>query len=120
MKILVLSSLIFLTNILSTWYTGHPIYCLLFCGLTLTSIFYHSYGCFAILDKLMILGIVLHALYLMENNAELPMIVASCLIFMILYFYGWCTGEFCFGIEGDRWHVMLHLISSFGHHLVIL
>ena len=61
----------------------------------------------------MILGIVLHALYLMENNAELPMIVASCLIVM-------CTGEFCFGIEGDRWHVMLHLISSFGHHLVIL
>ena len=68
----------------------------------------------------MILGIVLHALYLMKNNAELPMIVASCFVVCVLYFYGWYAGEFCFGIEGDRWHVMLHLISSFGHHVVVL
>ena len=117
---LVYSSLIFLTNVWSTWYKGHPIYCILFCCLTLTSIFFHSYGCFAILDKLMILGIVLHAFYLMENNAELPMIIASLIIVMILYFYGWVVNEYCFGIEGDKWHAMLHLVSSFGHHLVVI
>ena len=68
----------------------------------------------------MILGIVLHAFYLMENNAELPMIIASLIIVMILYFYGWVVNDFCFGIEGDRWHAMLHLVSSFGHHLVVI
>jgi hypothetical protein len=118
---LVLSSLVFLTNIVSTWYTGHPIYCILFCCLTLTSIFFHSYGCLGYLDKMMILGIVVHALYLMENNAELPMILGSCLVVMILYFYGWYAGEFCFHPnDGDTWHMMLHLMSSFGHHLVVL
>ena len=69
----------------------------------------------------MILGIVLHAIYLMKNNAELPMIVASCFVVCVLYFYGWCTGEFCYDeVDGDKWHVMLHLISSFGHHVVVL
>ena len=120
-RMLVYSSLIFLTNVVSTWYTGHPIYCLLFCCLTLTSIFFHSYGGLAVLDKLMILGIVLHAIYLMENNYEVPMIVGSCLVVMIFYFYGWWTGDFCFHpTDGDRWHAMLHLVSSFGHHLVVI
>ena len=117
---LVYSSLIFLTIVVATWYTGHPIYCILFCCLTLTSIFFHSYGCFGILDKLMILGIVVHALYLMEDNAELPMIVASLIVVMILYFYGWYVGEYCFdSMEGDKWHACLHVVSSIGHHLVV-
>lgn len=68
----------------------------------------------------MILGIVLHALYLMENNAELPMILACWFVVCVLYFYGWYVGEFCFGPEGETWHACLHLLSSFGHHLVIL
>jgi len=69
----------------------------------------------------MILGIVLHALYLMEDNAELPMIVGSCLVVMFLYFYGWYSGDLCFHpIDGDKWHACLHVVSSFGHHLVVL
>lgn len=68
----------------------------------------------------MILGIVFHAIYLMENNAELPMILASCFVVIIFYFYGWYTGTLCYGIDGEKWHACLHLMSSFGHHLVVL
>ena len=73
------------------------------------------------LDKLMILGIVLHAFYLMENNAELPLIVASCLVVMIFYVYGHYAKDFCsHPIDGKKWHAMLHIMSSIGHHMVVL
>ena len=117
---LVYSSLIFITNILSTWYYGYSFYSALFCCLTLTSIFFHSYGCLGYLDKLMILGITLHGIYVMyqKPSDEFPLILATFIIVCILY--GDITQELCFGSEGDRYHAILHIISSIGHHLILL
>jgi hypothetical protein len=113
---LVESSLVFIINASST---DHPIYCLLFLGLTLTSIFFHSYGAFPYLDKLMILGIVLYGGSLLKYNAELPLILATFIIACILYGYGYCVNDYCFHpVDGESWHACLHVVSCIGHLLI--
>jgi len=127
-SMLTVSSLVFLTNILSTWYRGKSVYCLLFCGLSLTSIFFHTYGCpyMCILDKGMIVGIVLYGGYTIYQKSSphyAAAIVLTFLATLFLYYYGYCIKNYCYHPDksvSDRYHALLHVISSIGHHLIIL
>ena len=68
----------------------------------------------------MILGIVIHGLYLIQKP-ELPLIMATFIVVLILYGYGYWTKDLCFHpVDGDKYHALLHVVSSIGHHLVVL
>lgn len=122
---LTLSSLVFTTNILSTWYYGDSVYCILFCGLTITSIFFHTYGEMSILDKMMVFAVVTYGGYKMYQKwtwiKGLP-ILATFLVTVVLFFYGYWCSVFCYHPDkslADFYHGLLHIISSIGHHLII-
>jgi hypothetical protein len=50
-------------------------------------------------------------------------IITTFLSTIFLYFYGYIRGTFSFHPDhetSDKWHSMIHYISSFGHHCILL
>ena len=50
-------------------------------------------------------------------------IITTFLFVIYLYCYGWCVQDYCFYKEKDianEYHILLHLVSSLGHHLITL
>lgn len=137
---LVISSLIFITNSLTAYYCGYYLYSALFLFLTITSVIVHSDNnyCTNIIDKFAVAFIVLYGGYMLFNKfvgymlrikgfekREIIYFSVSIIAFLIcvyFYVYGFITGQYCFCPDVDKqnlYHSIIHMISSFGHHLVI-
>jgi len=128
-SILIFSSFIFITNVLSTFYKKNYIYCFLFVCLTITSlIFHYNANIYTnVLDKIFVLSIVFYGGYLLYNKAtpdnqfNILLIVITFLSCIFLFFYGYYVKDYCYNPDkcvGDKYHCILHIISSFGHHLI--
>uniref|UniRef100_A0A6C0BA44 Uncharacterized protein n=1 Tax=viral metagenome TaxID=1070528 RepID=A0A6C0BA44_9ZZZZ len=129
--LLLFSSFIFLTNVLTTFYKKYYIYCFLFFGLTITSIIFHYHTNIYtnLLDKLFILSVVFYGGYLLYNKSKtdnqnqiyISLIVITFLLCIFLFFYGYYSNTYCYHPDkyiGNKYHCMLHLISSIGHHFI--
>ena len=127
--LLVFSSLIFMTNVVSTFYKKYYIYCLLFFCLTITSVIvhYNTNMWTKIIDKFFVLAVVLYGGWVLYNKTtpdniiEVLVIVTTFLLCIYLYYYGYYVNDYCYHPDkriGDKYHSLLHVISSFGHHLI--
>ena len=130
-NILVLSSLIFITNASTAFIYKKYIYSFLFLLLTITSVVYHSNANIYthIIDKIVIAFVVSYGAYKLYNKAQKKnyiFVVIVLLLFLLtnfLYIYGHFSKQFCFHSEkiiGDRYHCFLHCISSLAHHMIII
>ena len=130
-NILVLSSLIFITNIITSFIYKNYIYSCLFVFLTITSVIYHSNknNYTNILDKIGIFLIVSYGTYTLHGKFDINNIIAASIIFilflltMFIYIYGYFTNQYCFHNKisiGNKYHSVLHCISSLAHHLIII
>ena len=126
-ELLLCSSVIFITNVLSTYYYGDYVYC----GLTGSSLMYHyNTNIYTnIIDKVCILGVVSYGGYVVYNKITPEKILhVSFAVFLFtvtifLFFYGYCVNDYCYHPDkciGDKYHCMLHIVSSIGHHLVLV
>ncbi len=128
-SILILSSFIFITNVLSTLYNKQYFYSFLFGCLTLTSLIYHyNTNIYTnILDKIFILAIVFYGGYVLYNKIptdkyiKILLILLSFLCCIFFFFYGYYVKDYCYNPDkyiGNNYHCMLHIIASIGHHLI--
>jgi hypothetical protein len=129
-SILLFSSLIFITNIITTYYKEYNLYSFLFLILTITSVVVHSNDNIYtnLIDKFAVSCVVVYGAYILLNKANLErfanvfIIVALFLITIFLYVYGYFTKKYCFCNEissAEKYHCALHIISSIGHHFII-
>jgi hypothetical protein len=127
MNLLVLSSLVFTTNVLTTMYKEYYIYGCLFSGLTTTSLMYHSHPTMytRILDKTMVFMVVgyggnmLYQKSTHDNSCHILGVLGLFLSVLRLYVYGYYVNQYCFHPEeGTQYHCLLHFISSLGHHWI--
>jgi ABC-type multidrug transport system fused ATPase/permease subunit len=128
--LLIVSSLIFITNSLSAYYKNYFFYSILFFCLTITSVIFHYHTTLytKIIDKIFILAIVLYGGHLLykktniNNQYQVFLIILTFLTSIFLFYYGYCVNEYCYHPDkciSNRYHCMLHILSSLGHHLII-
>jgi hypothetical protein len=131
----ILSSFIFLTNVLAGIYFKKYLYAFLFLLLTLTSIIHHSSKTKLtnLLDKCALYSIIFYGGYKFyehyanaSTNAntiiKYVFIITTFLSVVYLYSYGYLTNNYVFHPEykmSQLYHVLMHFISSFGHHIII-
>lgn len=126
------SSLLFITNVVVCYYYKYYLYSLLFIGLTISSLIYHSHKTSLSywIDKFFIFSIVSYGGYVFYNKFSeniiniyySTIVVITFLGAIILYYYGSLKRCFIFAEdinECDNWHQLLHLLSSLGHHFII-
>ena len=129
-NILILSSLFFITNAISTLYKKYYVYSFLFVCLTLSSLMFHTNTTIYtnIIDKCCITAVVVYGGYMLYNKHtqitpfNMFLIVVTFLSCLFFFFYGYYVNDYCYHPDkyiGDMFHSMIHLISSFGHHLII-
>ena len=144
----VYSSLIFLTNVLLALYYDHYLYAFLFLLLTITSVIHHKQStefeeykkCINIIDKIAVYCVIFYGGYIFYNkqkntnsdsdsdsdspiNIKSIIIIITFLAVVFLYGYGYLKNNYSFHPSTDvsqMYHSLLHLISSFGHHLIII
>jgi len=129
-NILLYSSLFFTTNAITAFLNKYYLYSLLFCILTTTSLIVHSkdniYTNF--IDKIFVLSIVLYGLYIFYNKININqfmhclIIIISFLFCIYIYIYGFFAKKYCFCDKksiSEKYHFVLHFISSIGHHFII-
>ena len=133
------SSLIFTTNMTANFLAKNYTYSFLFAWLTIASLIFHSthwpqsYSIFVKgLDKLTICAIVIYGgsivwatfhtvqLFTQWRIVLLSIIVLTFYMTIHLYIYGYLTNQYCYSKDGNYWHYILHLISSVGHHAILL
>jgi hypothetical protein len=132
-NILFYTSFIFISNILLALYYKYYVYAFLFTMLMITSFIIHSsYNIYTnIIDKISILCIVIYGVimfynkiqYSETNNIYILIIITTFLLCIHLYYYGYITNQYCFDSNkniGDKYHSLLHLLASVGHHSIIL
>jgi hypothetical protein len=144
---LVFSSMVFLTNVVVAFWYEYYLYSFFFLCLTMTSYWHHSHHTdySYVFDKIAIFSIVLYGGYLFyektvqdnpshrllslhdQPNPANPMlsaiIVATFLATLYLYYGGYCLNNYCFHEDknkADWFHALMHIISSIGHHLIII
>lgn len=130
------SSFVFLTNVIAGIYFKQYLYSFLFLLLTYTSIVHHSSKTqlTSILDKIALYSIIFYGGYqfyksIINTNVitsksiiKYILIIITFLSVVYLYLYGYLTGNYVFHHEyklSQLYHVIMHLISSFGHHIII-
>ena len=130
------SSFVFLTNVVAGIYFKQYLYAFLFLFLTYTSIIHHSSKTplTNILDKIALYSIIFYGGYKfytnVKNQDQIYLITLFKYIFIIitflsvvyLYSYGYLTSNYVFHPEykmSQLYHVIMHLVSSFGHHIII-
>lgn len=137
-SVLVLSSLVFTTNVATAFYLQEYVYSLLFQVLTLTSVVVHSNNNIYtnVIDKFAVLSVVLYGgnkLWEKVSLMQLETIHLSQWLYLLaifltfyatvhLYVYGFFVGEYCWFHETDVQdfcHVLVHFISSLGHHMIL-
>ena len=114
------SAFFFLTNVLSCIYFREYVYALLFCMLFGTSILVHGYlnnQYMNIIDKLAILLVVFYGGYKMYTNCD-PTTISLLTLFINICFiatiYIFLSKHYTINL-----HILLHLFSSIGHHLIL-
>lgn len=127
-----ISSLFFLTNVFVTYYYEYYMYSALFLGLTISSSTHHllKTPITCIVDKFFVFAVVGYGGYIFCNKIingskqmSCAIVIAAFLGTVFLYYYGSANGQFCFAEdkeESDKWHQLLHLLSSIGHHFIVL
>ncbi len=130
------SSLLFVTNVIVAYNYGYYLYSALFAAMTITSIIHHSTKSFTTywIDKIIVFAVVGYGGYILfdkiaKGNVHeyqllyYPIIVGAFLGTIVLYYYGRLHKCFCFAEdldECDRWHQLLHLITSMGHNFIVI
>ena len=135
----ILSSFIFLTNVLAGLYFKQYLYAFLFLLLTLTSIIHHSSKTKLtnLLDKIALYCIIFYGGYKFYEHytnttktsqfdiktiTKYILIVTTFLSVVYLYSYGYLTNNYVFHSEyktSQLYHCLMHIISSLGHHIII-
>ena len=129
-NLLFFSSFIFITNIITSFYKKYYFYTFFFICLTITSLIFHynSNIYTNILDKLSIFAIISYGALILYKNMSLIkykkiiLIIFSFLLVLLFFTYGFFTKKYCYDKNkciSDKYHCLLHFISSFGHHLII-
>lgn len=125
---LLISSLVFFTNTVMTFFKEKWMYSFLFGSLTVTSIFFHysPHMYSRVADKLALFSVVAYGAYeLYTKPIEIHvylLIVSSFILCILLFYYGHLTKQYCYDPDpeiGDLYHILLHLISSMGHHAIL-
>ena len=124
------SSTLFLTNVTINYYLKYYIYSFLFLLLTLSSLIHHSnntqstYLC----DQISIILVVFYGLFICYNKIykkkylNLFLILILFLSTIFFYHHGYNIEYYCFSKDkniSNFYHVLMHLISSIGHHLIV-
>jgi len=121
---LVYTSLLFISNALHAFYKKRFIYGLLFIFLSFTSVLFYSLPNIYtnLFDKLAILFVVSYGAFLLyfKNTFQQFVISITFLCTILFFFFGFLTQSFCYGPHGEQYHAALHLISSLGHHLILI
>ena len=128
---LVISSLFFLTNALVAFLNKYYLYALFFLVLTITSLIVHNNDTIHtnLIDKIAILLVVIYGAYLLFQKMSVKyaftcfLIILTFLLTIYLYIYGFMNKTYCFSEDNgiaQTYHFILHLISSLGHHLIII
>ena len=128
------SSLVFLTNVAHNLFYENYFYAAAFMFLTITSLFYHSHmtsKLIYVIDKIAIIIVVLHGSYFFyikcfDIQKPIEYFYATTIVIMFLstlflYYYGFQCQKYCFSLDIDVaqfYHVLIHIISSVGHHLI--
>jgi len=84
-----------------------------------------------IIDKIAIFSVVFYGgrmLYTKQSDPESNPIVGAIIVLTFLfcigvYYYGYICNKYCFDPDpniGNEYHALLHIISSIGHHMIIL
>jgi hypothetical protein len=128
------SSLIFLTNVSANVVYGNYLYAAVFMILTITSLFHHSKttNLTYVIDKVACMIVVLYGGYFFYQKCfdiQKPIqyfyatiIVITFLLTLFLYYYGYQCTHYCFSLDDNVaqfYHVLMHMVSSVGHHLII-
>lgn len=130
--VLCCTSLVYITNATTCYLMGEYLYSKMFITLVATSLIIHSHPNFYtnIIDKIPIFGIVSYGGYKYIQNLPkcdnilykiLPLITFMATIY--LYTYGWIYNKYCYHPDtkwATRSHAFLHVISSIGHHSILL
>lgn len=142
----VYSSLLFLTNVFLALYYDYYLYAFLFLLLTITSLIYHKQSVelkkyakyINIIDKIAICCVIFYGGYIFYNKQkntyadydyDYPISMKSIIVIItflavvFLYGYGYLKNDYSFHPNSDvsqMYHCLLHLISSFGHHVIII
>lgn len=146
----VYSSLLFLSNVFIALYYDHYLYAFLFLLLTITSVIHHKQStefekykkCINIIDKIAVYCVIFYGGYIFYNkqkntytdydynynynysiNIKSIIIIITFLAVVFLYGYGYLKNDYSFHPSTDvsqMYHSLLHLISSLGHHLIII
>jgi len=129
--ITVYSCFLFLTNSILAEYYNYKTYSLLFLFLFITSIIYRVFrsNLTFIFDKCAIFSVIVYGGYVFYLNftkmsfIRIALILSSFLYTFFLFYYGYYKKEYCYNKDpeiGLMYHSLLHLISSVGHHLIML
>jgi len=124
------SSLLFLTNVTINYYLKYYIYSFLFLLLTISSLIHHSNNTYStyLCDQISIICVVLYGLFSCYNKIHkkkylnLFLILILFLSTIFFYHYGYKIQYYCFSKDkniSNSYHVLMHLISSVGHHLIV-
>lgn len=114
------SAFLFLTNVLTCIYFQEYVYALLFFILFGTTISVHSYldnWYMNIIDKLTILLVVFYGGYKIYKKCDPPTISLLTLFINICFIatiYIFLSKHYTINL-----HILLHLFSSIGHHLIL-
>jgi hypothetical protein len=125
------TSFLFLSNALVTFYSGYILYSILFLLLTISSLSFrlNTTKNYEIFDKVCLYMVVLYGGYLfLKKITRINLffrlaIISLFILTIILYHYGSITKSFSFDEDeyvANGYHSILHIISSFGHHLITL
>jgi len=129
--ICVFTSCLFFTNSISAFCYNKYYLSYFYTQLACSSVLYHYYKTPSLFyfDKLSIICIVSYGGYIMYNqwittkmNYFIFTFIHTCLfLIMLLYYYGYLYNTFCFHpLYGNYYHAMVHLLSSIGHHSILL
>lgn len=129
-NLLLLSSLVFITNVISGIWMQHYIYAILFFLLTVSSLAVHSNNNIYtnIIDKVILVTIGIYGAYVFYNKITVDewitgvIVVMTCLTCIVFYFYGYAVKNYCFHNElcvAQMYHAIMHIVGSIGHHLAI-
>ena len=131
-NVLFFSSFVFITNIISAYYKNDYMYSFLFTCLTITSMIVHTNDNIYtnLIDKVSVLSIVTYGSFVlfdksMNEDAYVIIPAGVFILFLLciyLYIYGYCNKMYCFHHEksiANKYHMLLHVISSVGHHFII-
>jgi hypothetical protein len=134
------SALFFITNSMHAFYNNTRIYAIVFAILTITSLIHHSPSLTNsytyTIDRIAILFVVCCGGFILykksKNIINKKLFFEICIIFLViiaffatiyLYYYGALQQKYCFNPNkniANISHSFMHVISSAGHHLIML